>query len=463
MMRPAIRAVGPVKAALLIALWTDLVPISALQAGNPIIANQGVNDPHIHVFGDTAYLYASHDTSARNETFVMEDWQVWSSTDLVTWTLRSTLDPAQTYLRNQPGFSSAWATDIAEKDGRYYWYFSEANHQTGVVVGDSPVGPWRDPLGGPLLTADMTPTHEYDPAVFSEGDDRFIIFGVWDYHIAKLGEDMISLDELPRKIVIEGARGPYTDAVGTPFDGRKTDDKPFVHKKGDLYYLSWGAFYATSSDLYGPYQYRGTVMSDASFPTGLDAPTWPVGYLQGRHGSFFSWNGQDYFAYCDISQSGNRYFRDTFISYVQYRADGTIAPIRVDETGVGEYRATGGTIEAEDFFANNGMAKQERPEASGGFAMTLSEGKGELTFPNIRGLGGSDTAVLRMSSNAGLTVSVSRKGASGPINSAQFAALGDRPVELRLPLNPLGDAESLIFSFEVAPGGAMSIDSLRFE
>lgn len=430
-------------------------------AGNPIIANQGVNDPHIHIFGDTAYLYASHDKSARNDRFIMEDWQVWSSDDLVNWRLRSTLHPDQTYLRNQPDFALAWATDAAEKNGRFYWYFSEGNRQTGVVVGESPVGPWSDPLAKPLLTQDRTATHEYDPGLYSEGDNRFIIFGVWDYHLARLGDDMISLAEEPRKIEIRDARGPYTFSSGTPFDGKPTDDKPFLHKHGDLYYLSWGAFYATSKELYGPYDYRGEVITDHSFPTGLSKPTWPTGPQQGRHGSFFTWHGQTYFAYCDISQSGNRYFRDTFISYVHYRADGTIAPIRVDLTGVGEYDASAGAIEAEEFFATDGFAKRQSKGASNEFAVLLKADSGELTFPNIHGLGGKDTIVLDMlgDADARFSLSIRRKGAAAPIVSHQLKGAK----EWRIPLGPLGKTESLIIAVDHAGQGTLAIDRIAFE
>ncbi len=448
-------------------LWAGAAVLaSPAHAGNPVVANQGVNDPHIHIFGDTAYLYASHDKSSRNDEFIMEDWQVWSSDDLVHWTLRSTLYPHQTYLRDQPGFASAWATDVAEKNGQYFWYFSEGNRQTGVVVGDSPVGPWRDPLGEPLLRQDLTPTHEYDPGLYSEGDNRYIIFGVWDYHLAKLGEDMISLAETPRKIEIRGARGPYTLTNGTPFDGKLTDDKPFLHKHGDLYYLSWGAFYATSKELYGPYDYRGVLITDESFPTGLSSPTWPTGPQQGRHGSFFTWHGQTYFAYCDISQSGNRYFRDTFISFVHYRDDGSIAPIRVDLVGVGEYRADLGPIEGEEFFAADGFTKRARASASNGFDVVLKQQEGELTFPNIHGLGGMDSLVLDMlvldmtgESDAPFELSVSRKGAKAPIVQHELRGAN----RWRIPLGPLGETESLVVKIKSLGRGELALDRLSFE
>lgn len=295
-------------------------------AANPIIPNRGVCDPHILIFNHRAYLYATHDRSRDSRQFLMDDWWVWSSDDLVEWKLESVLKPEQTYLRRP--FEQCWATDAAERNGKYFFYFSAGNEQTGVVVGDTPIGPWRDPLGKPLLASELTPTHEYDISVFTDADGvAYVVFGVWDYYIARLGADMISLAEPPRRIEIAGAVGPYGPG--------RTDDKSFLHHRGDLYYLSWGVFYATAPSPYGPYTYRGAIMDDRSFHQGTMAPTWPHGFRQGRHGSFFEWHNQWYFAYCDISQTDNRFFRDSFISYVHYRANGEMAPIRVDRVGSG--------------------------------------------------------------------------------------------------------------------------------
>ena len=200
-------------------------------AKNPIVPAMGLNDPHVHIFNDKAYVYATHDKSIENEKFIMEDWWIWSSADLVNWELESVLDPADTYIG--AGFQSAWATDAAYRDGKYYWYFSELNEQTGVVVGDSPVGPWKDPLGKPFLAEDLTPTHEYDISVIEYEGIHYAVFGVWDYYIARMDEDMISLAEEPRKIVINNPRGPYNqDGLNTE---HPTDDKPFVHERNGIF------------------------------------------------------------------------------------------------------------------------------------------------------------------------------------------------------------------------------------
>lgn len=295
------------------------------QPGNPILPGRGVCDPHIRIFGDRIYLYATHDKSAGNDRYVMEDWWVWSSADLVQWTHECTLRPEDTYIG--AGFDSCWATDAAAKNGRYYWYFSEANLRTGVVVGETPVGPWRDPLGGPLVGDGVVPVGAYDPGVFVDDDGAaYLVFGVWEYYIARLNDDMISLAETPRRIAIRNPEGPYGQG--------KMDDKPYLHKRGGVYYLSWGCFYGMAGDVHGPYDCRGSFLLEPNVAAthrytgaGQDI-TWD------RHGSFFEWRGQWYFICNDMSQTRNPYFRDSSICRVYYRADGAIEPVRLEAGGV---------------------------------------------------------------------------------------------------------------------------------
>ena len=90
--------------------------------GNPMMAGLGVCDPHIHVFDGTAYLYATRDASPFSRGYRMEEWWIWSSTDLQRWRLRYRLSPAQTYMGR--GFSDCWATDAARRGGRYFWYLA---------------------------------------------------------------------------------------------------------------------------------------------------------------------------------------------------------------------------------------------------------------------------------------------------------------------------------------------------
>ena len=65
--------------------------------------------------------------------------------------------------------------------------------------------------------------------------EYYIVAGVFTYYITKLKPDMISLAETPKLVNFS------THTFGPCGDG-KTDDKPFLHKNGDTYYLSWGCF-----------------------------------------------------------------------------------------------------------------------------------------------------------------------------------------------------------------------------
>ncbi|HEC43331.1 MAG TPA: carbohydrate-binding protein [Bacteroides sp.] len=377
---------------------------------NPILpAEEGVTDPHIRIYDGTAYMTTCHDRSIDNEWFNIDHWRMYSSEDLVNWKLEYALQPEETYIGTP--YDQCWATDFIKKDGKFYWYFSEHNHGVGVMVAESPGGPWTDPLGRPLLKEGEVPTDPYDPGIVEFEGEYYIFFGVWDFYIARLNEDMISLAEQPRKIVINNPRGPYNqDGLNTE---NPTDDKPFIHIHKGKFYLSWGCFYAMSDNLFGPYEYVDVILNDSSFAEGYKEPTWPNGYKQGRHGSFFEFHNQWYFAYDDMSQTGTRFFRNSFISYVHYRENGEIAPIRVDGTGVGQYDASTGSIEAEDYFKASKISKVETRE--GGF-MVADIGDGDfLTYPNIQGLEEKSRIEFRILAPQGAAIVIHQGSPGGDI------------------------------------------------
>lgn len=44
-----------------------------------------------------------------------------------------------------------WAVDAAYANGKYYFYYSNGNDQTGVAVSDTPAGPFKDSCHSPVL------------------------------------------------------------------------------------------------------------------------------------------------------------------------------------------------------------------------------------------------------------------------------------------------------------------------
>ena len=78
--------------------------------------------------------------------------------------------------------NSCWATDAAARGGHYYFYLSAGPERVGVVTATSPHGPWRDPIGKPLLSGGNSydpPTEIRDPGVLHDPStgDYYIVFG----------------------------------------------------------------------------------------------------------------------------------------------------------------------------------------------------------------------------------------------------------------------------------------------
>lgn len=430
--------------------------------GNPIVPFRGLCDPQARVYGDDVYLYATHDASAANKTFVMNDWWVWRSSDLVEWEQVSVLKPEQTYW-GKPS-RECWATDAAERDGQYFFYFSRGPKEIGVVQSDRPDGPWRDPLGRPLIAKGATPTEARDPGILQEADGTsYIVFGTWDYYIARLNRDMISLAETPRRIEINRPEGPYGPG--------KTDDKPFLHRRGDKYYLSWGCFYAMSDSPYGPFDYKASLLSrdlaDPEFrqvtpPKGMPAQFLPSDmFLSDRHGSFFELHGQWYFICNDLSLAGSGpYFRNAVITYVRYRRNGEIAPLRLTRTGVGQYDAQRG-IEAADFFKIVGGAIEEAED--GGFVVGALGDGSQLHYPNVRNLTGRSelTALAATPAPAADLIEVRRGGPRGRL----LGRLRPKPQEggaYHGRLSATGDSEHLCLVVRSKSRRPLALKALAF-
>lgn len=259
---------------------------------NPLIGEAGMADPHALVIDDVCYLFTGHDIGVDVPTWVMPDWRIYRSTDLQRWDHVGTIDPADTYLG--AGSTDCWAGDIVTNNGRYYWYFSDRNRSTGVMVADDPTGPFVDALGEPLVAS-------FDPSVFTDDDGTaYLIWGHGDYHIARLDDSMLALAEAPRLVAIDRQN---TFPVM---------DKNSLHKHNGRYYLSCSGYYAVADSVYGPYTYHGLVGTG----WGLDTPF--------GHGDFFVWRDAWYHVWCRYRDRDHDRIRDCFIAPVGFSDDGVM-------------------------------------------------------------------------------------------------------------------------------------------
>ena len=424
-------------------------------AGNPIseLTGQALADPHLIAHGGKVYLFASHDFSIQSKSYDMRDWWVWSSDDLLHWNQESVLTPDETFMK-EPS-TMCWATFGVPMDGGWRLYFSAGPTQIGVVTAQTPAGPWIDPLGKPLIAEGEYSTDSRDPDILLDDDgSAYIVFGTFNYFIARLSKDGLSLDEEARPVTVIDPVGPYGKG--------KTDDKPSLHKHGGLYYLSWSGFYAVSENVYGPYEYRGTVLSAESVAPEFRPDR--ADLLFDRHGNFFEFNGQWYYAANDFKQPGRSpYYRDVVMGYVHFKDNGDMAPVRIDRTGVGQYDAIG-EIEAEDWFKSEGASNAENPW--GGFDLKLDSG-GQAAYPNIHNVPADACLSLSISNNQDGAVLEFREGTpDGPVlgtlnlgesnNAGHYqthrVALSNHPGTLNLWIVAKGD-----------DSGVCRIDSFRFE
>lgn len=330
-------------------------------AQNPIIKNIGMSDAHVRVFKDTVFLYTGHDTSPKDSTWIMKDWMIFSSTDLVNWTRRGTILPKDNYMG--PSSTDCWAGDAATRNGKYYFYFSDRNRSIGVMQADMPTGPFHDALGKPLVSM-------HDPTAFIDDDTLktpYLVYGSNEhggYRIARLNNDMISLAETPQPIVINGDLWKKAP---------NWMDKNYIFKYKGLYYLSWGQNYATAKNVYGPYESVGAMGSGNNLNVFA-------------HASFFWWKGQFYHVWCYYLNMRYKY-RETIITYCHFTDDGKIVTDmdflnKHKAYGVGRYDASWDKIEAEWFYEKSENA-QKQSSKGGGFEMEGLKNKEWLRFSNV--------------------------------------------------------------------------------
>jgi beta-xylosidase len=252
----------------------------------------------------------------------MNNWKVFSSTDMVNWTDRGSVH----YTTLSWSKGDAWASQVIERNGKFYWYVStehktDAGKAIGVMVANSPTGPWTDARGTALITNSMTPGTtnwgDIDPTVFIDDDGQaYMYWGNDVLFYVKLNADMISFSGSIVNVPINtGAFGPdYTEA-------------PFLHKRGSTYYMSYASSwpesisYSTSNSPTGPWTYRGVIQ-----PATTTSTT--------SHQSFIEFNGQNYFiSHNGALPTGGDYRRSVIIEKFNY-SDGTIPTILQTSTGV---------------------------------------------------------------------------------------------------------------------------------
>jgi len=324
----------------LIIVGLSIVPDGSAQ--NPFITDQFTADPSARVFNNTVYVFPSHDILAsegkgRIGWFCMEDYHVFSSSNLTDWTDHGVIVKQNAVPWVKKDSYNMWAPDCIFRNGKYYFYFPATPQDTtdtgkgftiGVAIADKPEGPYT-PQPKPIKKV-----RGIDPNVFiDKNGDAYLYWSAGNIFGAKLKDNMLELDsevkilgELPTKGLKEG---------------------PYMFERNGKYYLTYPHVenkterleYAIGNNPLGPFKITGVIMDES--PTGCWTNHHSI--IQFKDQSYLFYHHNDYSPKFDKSRSIR-------IDSLFFNPDGTIRKVIPTLRGVGITPA-GNTIQIDRYTA----------------------------------------------------------------------------------------------------------------
>ncbi|WP_026559841.1 family 43 glycosylhydrolase [Bacillus sp. J37] len=283
----------------------------------PVIKGEWA-DPFILKDGEDYYLYPTKDS----EGWIYEKFHVFHSKNLIDWN-----GPHLALDLNDVSWAKtkAWAPGITKYNGKYYMYFS-AEAQIGVAVSDSPMGPFVDILGRPLITKDEYDCQSIDADLFIDDDNKpYLLWGQGKCWIVPLETDMVTFKTDPILL----SEQLYENCGKDPkvFDSGVYNEGPHLQKVNGKYLLTWSNYdtrdpryqicFATSQHIYGPYEYpednRVTQPSDHFFGTG--------------HASMTQYEDEWYLVYHRLIDPDRTLLRETCISKITFKGDKPVVDV----------------------------------------------------------------------------------------------------------------------------------------
>lgn len=304
-------------------------------------------DPSAHVFNGKIYIYPSHDYDSgqpendNGDHFDMKDYHVYSLDNIETG---KAVDHGKVLEVNDIpwGGRQLWDSDCAEKNGKYYLYFSLKDKtdifRIGVAVSDKPEGPFT-PEKHPIIGS-----YSIDPCVFEDNGEYYLYFGgIWGGQlqryrnnraqevgvlpadnepalcakVAKLSGDMLEFAETPKDVIILDENGEPLKQGDTE---RRFFEASWMHKYNGKYYFSYSTgdshllCYAVGDNPYGPFTYQGVILTPV------------VGWT--THHSIVEFEGKWYLFHHDCVPSNDiTWLRSMKVVELEYDENGKIITI----------------------------------------------------------------------------------------------------------------------------------------
>ena len=362
-----------------------LLNLSTVNAQKPIIQTKFTADPAPMVYNDTVFLYTSHDEDDATG-FKMLDWLLYTSTDMVNWTDHGVVASLKDFSWAKQD-NGAWAVQCIERNGKFYMYCPMHGGGIGVLVSDSPYGPFKDAIGKKLINDDHV-WNDIDPTPFIDDDGQaYLYWGNPDLYYVKLNEDMISYSG---------------EIVKEPTKPKNYQEGPWAWKKNKHYYMAYastccpeGIGYAMSNSPLGPWEYKGMIV-EASKKT------------NGNHPGIIDYKGKSYcfgFGYDLLKQETQVHSerRSIDVDAMNFNDDGTIQTLSYWSDNGPEQIETINPfrrVEAETIAWSKGL-KTDKSVETGMYVTQIQNGD----FLQVRGVDFADGAkkleIIAATANSG--------------------------------------------------------------
>jgi arabinoxylan arabinofuranohydrolase len=430
---------------------------AAAEADNPIVQTNYTADPAPLVHDGRVYLYTGHDNDSATDSFDMTEWRAYSSSDMVNWTDHGSPLSLDTF---SWASANAWAGEVVERNGQFYWYVPVTNEATGsmaigVAVSDSPTGPFEDALGHPLVE-----NGEIDPTVFIDDDGQaYLYWGNPNLWYVTLNEDMTSFSGEPTQIPLttEG----FGSREGNPDRPTLYEEAPWVYERDGLYYMVFAAeccsefiAYSTAPSPTGPWTYGGTIM-----PTEGTSFTNHAGVIDFQGGSYF-------FYHNGALEGGHGFHRSVAVEEFEYNADGTFPTITMSEDGAPQV----GTLdpyaqqEAETIAWSSGV--ETEPSSEGGMNVWSIENGDYIKVRGAEFGAGASTFSARVASEtSGGQIEIHLDGVDGPlVGTCDVPGTGGAQTweTVSCPVDGATETHDVFFTFTGGSGSLFNVNWWQF-
>jgi arabinoxylan arabinofuranohydrolase len=367
--------------------------VTACFADNPVVQTCYTADPAPMVYNGRVYMYVGHDSDGAAGGYVMRNWKCYSSTDMVNWTDHGVM--LSTSSISWSTSRDANAAQVIYRNGKFYYYISTTASDgvsIGVAVSNSPIGPYKDTLGKPLIAASQmtgcNATHSWrglDPTVIIDDDGQaYLYWGNNVFYWVKLNADMISTSGSISCL-----------AQNDPAFGPDYEEGPWVYKRNSIYYLVYPSGfpecirYTTSSGPTGSWTYKSQIMGTNGCST--------------IHPGVCDFSGNSYFFYHNAAlPGGGDYKRSVCIEKFTYNGDGTIPTINGTTggvvTGVGNLNPYD-TIQAETICWESGIKTEPCSDVGGGIDVDSIHNGDYIKVKGVNFGSGANSFIARVASN----------------------------------------------------------------